>query len=470
MGLRRVVTVVAVLVIVTSAVPVRAQTAPLALALVLPVTSAPLFTPDGNPAEDARPRLNGIASVLRDLQTPELDAVPFALAPSPLFCDEVQRFGGRPGAAVRSALRALAARLPVLAAPYAEVRLPDLDSERAVAREIDEGRERVEPCTGAQPAGALVPPGLTVDRVVLDAAPRAGVTSLLAAVTRREPVRSGSVTIVPAARIEAGDAPDDAYARFASSRSAAAILPFGRPDLVTFMNALASDPRITLRSLSDIVGEAEPGSISFASGDNPPESYELALRNAALSLERLGWYTLPRNPVGGVLRTSLARARSSAEWDGNWSIGRVRARALIERVNTELRLISASEGSVTFTSQRGSVPVTVRNSAAYPVRIRIALESAKLRFPEGSSRVAIVEPPGETVVFEALARSTGTFPVQVMVTSPNRAIRFDADKVTVRSTAANVPALALTAGGALFLIAWYARLLRRRRHDRATES
>jgi hypothetical protein len=94
------------------------------------------------------------------------------------------------------------------------------------------------------------------------------------------------------------------------------------------------------------------------------------------------------------------------------------------------------------------------------------LASSKLTFPDGAESVVTVDPPGDTTVFAALARSTGTFPVQVRVTSPDRDVVFHSGELTVRSTAANLPALVLTAGGAVFLVGWSARQLRRRRKGR----
>lgn len=444
----------------------------LRLALVLPITSSPLFSPEGRPLRDGPARLSSITTAARSLRSPELDGIPLAIAPSPLFCDEAQHFRGRAAASLRAALRELTPRATVLRAPYADVRLPDLASRREISTELSAGRSRLEACFGSSPADVLAAPALSLDLDSVRASREQGITAVLAGDDRvgREPARSQNVTFIPTKAIEPGDAPNDAFVRLQSLRTGAALLPLDRPDLVTFIDAIANDPRIELVGLADVVESPRERFVSFSRADDPPPSYERALRRAAGALDRLRSYTLPENRFVGILRTAVARARSSAEWLGRWPIGRSRAYRTIRTIDKEQRLIAASEGSVTFTSQRGSVPVTVRNATAYPVRVRIALDSAKLRFPGGSTRVATVDPPGDTVVFAALARSTGTFPVQVRLTSPDRAVAFDEDEVTVRSTAANVPALALTAGGALFLMIWSARHLRRRRRDREAQA
>lgn len=456
-------------VVVTFAPPARAQRsgATLRLALVLPVTSSPLFSPDGRPLHDGQARLSSLAAAVRSLQSPELDGVPLTIAPSPLFCDEAQLFRGRAATSLRSALRDVAARAAVLSAPYAEVRLPDLASRNQMSTELSVGRSRLEACVGTAPASVLDAPGLSLDLDTIRASRELGITAVLAPADRvgREPARSRDVTFIPATSIEPGEAPNDAFVRMQSLRTAAALLPLERPDLVTFIDAIANDPRIELVGLTDVLEDPRERFVALSRTDDPPPSYERAQRRATDALRRLRSYTLPDNRLAGILRTAVARARSSAEWLGRWPIGRSRAYRIIRTIDNERRLISASEGSVTFTSQRGSVPVTVRNATTYSVRVRIALDSAKLRFPGGASRVATVEPPGEPVIFTALATSTGTFPVHIRITSPDGTVAFDEDEVTVRSTAANVPALALTAGGAAFLVIWSARHIRRRRRD-----
>ncbi len=448
------------------------QRAPLRLALVLPVTSSSLFSPEGNPVRDGQARLSSIAAALRSLRSPELDGIPLAIAPSPLFCDEAQLHRGRAAASFRAALRDLAPRASILSAPYAEVRLADLASGAAISAELAEGRSRLEACVGTAPTSVLAPPDLAVDLKAVRAANENGITALLAPADRvgLEPARSRDVTFVPTKAIEPGDAPNDAFVRFESFRTAAALVGLRRSDLVTFIGSIATDPRIELISLADAVDGPGARFVALPRPDDPPPSFRRALRGAAEALDRLRSYTLPNNRFVGILRTAITRAHSSAEWLGRWPIGRSRALRVTRTIDGQQRLISASEGSVTFTSQRGSVPVTVRNATTYPVRVRIVLDSAKLRFPGGFERVVTVDPPGDTVVFAALARSTGAFPVHVRLTSPDGAVAFDDDEVTVRSTAANVPALALTAGGALFFLIWSARHLRSRRRDRRSDT
>lgn len=453
-------------------VPVQAagaqtSTDPLELAIVVPVNTAPLFTAEGLPVEDAEERLTTMTDMVRSLGAPDLSEIPLALAPSPLLCDEALSYEGEAAEAFTTALREAAGRSPVLTSPYADVRLPHLGSAEDVRQEISAGRGMLETCTGVPPIDVLLPPDLALDGVVLEGAAEAGSPTALApaALLTAGPTLFRDVTLLPSAYVSERDAPNDALVRFDDGYAVALVDP-DRPDLSTFLSAVANDPRVDLVPLAEVPDEPASRFVSFPSLAPPPPSYTSALGRALSALGRLRSYTLAANRLVAVLETALGHARSSAEWDARWPVGRERANGIAASVARERRLVSATGGSVTFTSRRGSVPVTVTNDASYPVRLRINLSSPKLDFPEGSARMVTVEPPGDTIVFVALARSTGTFPVQVRVSSADGRIRFYDGELTVRSTVVNVSALVLTAGGAVFLAGWFLRQLRRRRASR----
>jgi hypothetical protein len=111
---------------------------------------------------------------------------------------------------------------------------------------------------------------------------------------------------------------------------------------------------------------------------------------------------------------------------------------------------------VTLTSRGGLIPLTIRNEADYPMRVRIALQSPKLEFLDGASRSVLLEPPGEHFDFAVRAQTTGKFPVGIQIQTPDgRPIA--TSRIVVRSTAYNRVALILTIGAALFLAVWWGR-------------
>jgi Family of unknown function (DUF6049) len=111
---------------------------------------------------------------------------------------------------------------------------------------------------------------------------------------------------------------------------------------------------------------------------------------------------------------------------------------------------------VTLTSRGGLIPLTIRNEAGYPMRVRIALQSPRLEFLNGSSRDVLLEPPGEHFDFSVRAQTTGRFAVGIQIQTPD-GIPIAASTIVVRSTAYNRVALILTIGAALFLAAWWGR-------------
>ena len=118
----------------------------------------------------------------------------------------------------------------------------------------------------------------------------------------------------------------------------------------------------------------------------------------------------------------------------------------------------SAPGPVTFTSRRGEIPITVLNRTGHPARVSVRLTSAKLTFPDGNPRAVDPLPVGgATLTFPALAEATGTFPLKVEVRSADGRVLLGEADVVVRSTAANVLALAVTVGAGLFLMAWYVR-------------
>ncbi|MGH2758775.1 MAG: hypothetical protein ACRDKJ_04330, partial [Actinomycetota bacterium] len=330
--MRRVILGIVVGALVATTTPLAAQEPAdrLRIAIVVPIASKALFTPDGRPARDAADRLTSLAESVTPLTRPELADIPVSIAPSPLLCDEVSRFGGPVAARLTGILRDLAARLPVLSAPYASVRLPHLGTPDAVASEITAGREMLESCVRQRPAEILLPPDLVLDRDSLRGASGAGTSATLGPA---ENLPAGAtqfddVTIVPAHLVPVGDAPNDALVPLVTEDEAALVVDPLRPDLEIFLTALANDPRVALHELQDLPLEPAARFVGFPATDEPPASYLSAVRSAQRALELFRSYTLRDNRLAAVLATAVGRARSSSEWDENWSVGVQRARAV----------------------------------------------------------------------------------------------------------------------------------------------
>ncbi len=116
---------------------------------------------------------------------------------------------------------------------------------------------------------------------------------------------------------------------------------------------------------------------------------------------------------------------------------------------------------VTLTSRNGRIPLTVSNSGAEPVSVRVGLRSPQL---ETTAERDVNElEPGETrdIVFDVRLKTTGQFPLRVVVEAPTgRPV--SETTVIVRSTAYSRIALIITVGAALALVLLWARRFFRR--------
>ena len=160
----------------------------------------------------------------------------------------------------------------------------------------------------------------------------------------------------------------------------------------------------------------------------------------------------------------------SSAWKG--STGRKRA-------NRELGVIDGTvnafvdgihlpnPSTITLTSRSGEVPLTFRNDTGQPVRVRVALASDKLAFPQGSVQDVDLGTKATTVRVSVRARTSGTFPLRVTVTSLDGGLAISDTRFRIRSTVVSTVGIALMVGAGVFLAAWWAYDIRRRRRRRA---
>lgn len=132
--------------------------------------------------------------------------------------------------------------------------------------------------------------------------------------------------------------------------------------------------------------------------------------------------------------------------------------------------VSSSRRRVTLTARRADVPLNFDNTFGQPVRIRVELESTKLRFPDGADVVVELPEGNSTQRFAVEARASGTFPMIVRVTSADGNLALGAPiRVSVRSAVFSGVGATLTVGALAFLALWWGNHYRRaRRARRAT--
>jgi len=112
--------------------------------------------------------------------------------------------------------------------------------------------------------------------------------------------------------------------------------------------------------------------------------------------------------------------------------------------------------TVTLASGQGVVPIGVTNDTHDLVRVQIRLISARLE-PEVKTETVLLRPGSTRLLpFRVNSRTTGRFPVQISVLTPD-GTPLRAGVLVVRATSYNLVALMLVLGAALFLLVWWAR-------------
>lgn len=122
--------------------------------------------------------------------------------------------------------------------------------------------------------------------------------------------------------------------------------------------------------------------------------------------------------------------------------------------------------SITLTARTGKIPITILSKADYPVHLQIEIESEKLEFPQGADRAIDLTRRNTTERFSVRARTSGTFPLRLRLTSPDGSTVIGSSRFTVRSTAASGVGVLLSAGAGAFLLLWWARHHARGRRNR----
>jgi hypothetical protein len=123
----------------------------------------------------------------------------------------------------------------------------------------------------------------------------------------------------------------------------------------------------------------------------------------------------------------------------------------------------------TLPSQRGSIPLALRNDNAFSMRVAVRfVTDRRVAFPTGNVRSLTLPPKAVTrFLVDVRAQTTGRFPMKLQVFPQGSycgsCLIAESDLI-VRSTAYNRVALALTIGAALFLLGrWGRRFLPRRK-------
>lgn len=495
---------------------------PLQVAWVWHVTSPPHPLPAAGPsplAADTAPggRLDRLATSLGGL-----GRVPVTLSPSPETIDQLRAAapGDKNATKVLDALRTAASVAPVLATTYVPVNGPSLTSGGLgipFATQITTGRTALESgLNGAvdrtialsQPLDEATLAQLRSDggvtRLVVDpgslaaAEPADQFTS--AHPFRLDTAGAGSFDAVetnPTASdllVQRGPDPLRAQQLLASlsvialeqpNRTRGVVLDTpllwnpSPPRVAAILQALEGHPLLqgsTVAGLFETVKPATNRDRPYVRTLDPvrlppPPISASGYSRAQTRLDALASMIGAADPEVARLRHDLATTVAARVPGVGPAYAAARVATIDGTVATVIGGIKApSSRSVQLTSRRASVPLSIENELDQPVRVRVALASQKLDFPDGSERVLVLPPGNTTARFDVEARTSGTFTVLVTLSSPDRAVDIQRSRYTVRSSVVGGVGALLTIGAGVFLAAWWLTHWRRSRRTQPTPS
>jgi hypothetical protein len=499
---------------------------PLQVAWVWPLSAAPSYLPDTGLDKDvvagfrSDGRLGRMATALRDVPD-----VPVTLAPT---AETMEAWGelAKTDPTIETtddAIRTAAATRPVLQGPYVPIDLASLIDHglaNAADEELLRGSESIRAAFGAtldartqvlHPAtsaalGRLHSAG--IDRVIVDPTdvvlqPETRLT-LTQPVTLRAPVNGGTEAVsalVTDSGLEGlltADLPPAQRAQLilgglavvaqeapSQPRAIALVNPadFDAPGALyeALLTGLRNNPYlrpVTAAQAFDSVpvdppeptvtgvpaAERELAGVGTAEPAVAAEAY----RNQRNRLNSFGELTRPGDPAVTQADKSLLASVSNA-WAPD--LGKVRAdahlRVVDHAINSLVNQIEVPDPrTITLTSRSGEIPLTFRNETGYPVHVRASLASEKLFFPQGTTLDLELPPRSTTVRVAVEARTSGTFPLDLEVTSADGVLSISQRRLEVRSTFVSTVGMVLMGSAVGFLALWWGLDLRRRRKRR----
>lgn len=501
---------------------------PLEVAWVWPVTAPPSYLPDGQPDRDvvssfrANGRLGRMALALGAVPD-----VPLTLAPTP---ETIEAWSDTAvdDPSVQSTYEALQLSLggrTVLDGPYVPIDLPSLldhglgdavDDTLARGRgvlattlgsPVDERTRLLRPASAAA-LGRLAADG--ADRVVVSGEALAPTTetrfTLAQPVNLTAPVSSTAAAPMTALATDPGlqailtaDLP--AAQRVQLLLGGLALVALETPSVprvVTLVNpddfdapvelyqgllqGLRGNPYlrpVTTTEAFDGIPTDPPGILAngqagssqrelSAVATTEPAITAIEYRNQRARLNSFGALTRAGDPAVAAADRSLLAAVAQG-WTPDVAEARADAHlAVVDRVIHELigQIEVPDPRTITLTSRSGEIPLTFRNETGHPIRLRAALASEKLLFPEGSVIDLELPPKSTTVRVAVEARTSGTFPLDLEVTSTDGVLSISQRRLEVRSTFVSTVGWVLMASAVAFLAVWWGLDLRRRRRRR----
>ncbi len=152
-------------------------------------------------------------------------------------------------------------------------------------------------------------------------------------------------------------------------------------------------------------------------------------------------------------------------------LNRERRTGHIDTVATEIGNTVAAVGlpvnpQVTLTSRTGTVPLTITRGTEFPVTVQVRLESTRLEFPDGETLTVPLAEQTTRLDLEVKTLSSGSFPLDIELVSPDGSLLVAETRYRVRSTAVSGVGLIISIGAGVFLAVWWGSHWHRARRSR----
>lgn len=119
--------------------------------------------------------------------------------------------------------------------------------------------------------------------------------------------------------------------------------------------------------------------------------------------------------------------------------------------------------AITLPARDGTIPLTLTNDADRPAVVAVSFDSDRLDFPDGD-RIEVTIPEGtRTVEIDVQVRTSGAFPLEIVVATPDGRTELASARYTIRSTAVSGVGIALSVTAIVILAVWWVRTARRAR-------
>ncbi len=117
--------------------------------------------------------------------------------------------------------------------------------------------------------------------------------------------------------------------------------------------------------------------------------------------------------------------------------------------------------TVTMTSSRASIPISISSRSTTPLRLLLSIKSDRLRILGSSTRVVEVGNQTNTVTFVVATKTLGIFQANLSLMTPDGKVLVSATTLQIRSLTFTIAGAALTIFAVLILALWWIQTLRK---------